>query len=163
MRKGVFVAFWKKYSDGLEHVLGSHCREPDVANLQRPAHPLRNVTGAAPPAAHEAIQGGSPVVHAESLWPWYRKDLGDRSPPPLLPAVPSTNMVLLNSQFVASCPHNIISEAAFPFRCTHPVIYSAPLHARQCSKWGRSARCFPDRRGRGLTWEVGEDLSDMRT
>lgn len=151
MRKGVFAAFWKKYSDGLEHGLSSRCREPDVANIQKPAHPLRNVTGAAPLAAHEAIQGGSPVVQAErNLCPWYRKDLGDRGPPPLLPAVPSTNMVLLNSQFVASCPHNIISEAAFPFRCTRPVIYSAPLHTRQCSKWGRSARCFHGRRGWGL-------------
>lgn len=22
-------------------------------------------------------------MHAESLWPWYRKDLGDHGPPPL--------------------------------------------------------------------------------
>lgn len=67
-------------------------------------------------------------MHTETLWPLLRKEPGDSGSQPLPAAPPScdasfTNIVLLNFWFVASCSHDTISQAVFPFKCTHAVIY----------------------------------------
>lgn len=124
-RKGVFVVFWGKYADGLERVVSSCFREPELADVQKPVLPSLNVTGAPSPSRPRGNHGGSRAVHTETLWPLLMKEPGNGGPQPHLEAPPSCSFTspVLNSQFVASCPHSAISQAVFPFKCTRSVIY----------------------------------------